>query len=439
MSPEPKLAPAVGPAPPQPRLVALPPRKRSKAPIWVGLLLVALVAGGAWLYRTQSRRSSTAATSAIRMVRVVEGATAPVLRVTGTTSARVFAAVNAPRMMGPDAGRGMLLQSIAKSGSLVKPNEVIAQIDSQNIRDHADDIGALVQQTDDLIKRRKADQSIELGNLRQSILAAKASLDKAKLDYKTRDVRTEVDKELLKLAVDEAEAVYNNVSKSLSITQAKFDSQLKYYALERQQQVSHHNRHLRDVRTFTVHAPISGLLVLNSIFRGGDFGQVQQGDQLSPGQPFAKVVDTRTMQLESSVNQAESQIIHIGQAAKVHLDAFPNLEFNGKVVSIGALGVSNGSSAYWVRTVPLRIAIEGSDAQLIPDLSASADLQLTQPQKGVLVPIEALSGSPEGATVEVRSGTQWKEVPVTVASRTNTTAVVTSGLQPGDEVAISRP
>jgi multidrug efflux pump subunit AcrA (membrane-fusion protein) len=429
----------VDPAPPQPHLVALPPRKRSKAPIWVGLLLIGLVCGGAWLYRAQTRTNQTPASGAVRVIRVAEGATARALRVTGTTSARVFAAVNGPRMMGPDAGRGMLLQSIAKSGSLVKPGEVIAEIDSQNIRDHADDIGALVQQTDDLVKRRKADQSIELGNLRQSILAAKASLDKAKLDYRTRDIRTEVDRELLKLAVDEAEAVYNNVSKSLSITQAKFDSQLKYYALERQQQVSHHNRHLRDVQTFTVHAPISGLLVLSSIFRGGDFGQVQQGDQLSPGQPFAKVVNTRTMQLESSVNQAESQIIHIGQSARVHLDAFPNLAFNGKVVSIGALGVSNGTSAYWVRTVPLRIAIEGSDPQLIPDLSASADLQLTEPQHGVLVPIEALANSPEGATVEIRSGTQWKEVPVTVASRTNTTAVVTSGLRPGDEVAISRP
>ena len=39
-------------------------------------------------------------------------------------------------MMGPDAGRGLLLQSIAKSGSLVKAGEVIAQIDSQAIKDH---------------------------------------------------------------------------------------------------------------------------------------------------------------------------------------------------------------------------------------------------------------------------------------------------------------
>jgi HlyD family secretion protein len=145
------------------------------------------------------------------------------------------------------------------------------------------------------------------------------------------------------------------------------------------------------------------------------------------------------MQLDSSVNQAESQAVRLGQTAMIHLDAFPGLEFTGKIVSIGALGVSGGPSAYWVRKVPLRIAITGSDPQLIPDLSASADLQLAQPLPGVLVPIEALGRTSAGTTVEIRDGAGWKEIPVSVASRTNTMAVVTSGLNPGDEIAVSRP
>jgi multidrug efflux pump subunit AcrA (membrane-fusion protein) len=92
-----------------------------------------------------------------------------------------------------------------------------------------------------------------------------------------------------------------------------------------------------------------------------------------------------------------------------------------------------------VRKVPIQILIAGSHSQLIPDLSASADLQLRTPQKGVLVPLEALATSPNGSTVELRFGTSWKEIPVGVASRTNTTAIVTSGLNPGDEIAIAAP
>ena len=127
------------------------------------------------------------------------------------------------------------------------------------------------------------------------------------------------------------------------------------------------------------------------------------------------------------------------KAMVAELDLSKRVEFTGKVTSIGAIGVSTGQSAYWVRKVPLQIAIDGSNPQLIPDLSASADLQLASPQPGVLVPLEALGTSPDGTTVEVRNSTGWKEVPVRISSRTNTMAVVTSGLNPGDVIAIARP
>jgi multidrug efflux pump subunit AcrA (membrane-fusion protein) len=375
----------------------------------------------------------------MRTLKVGNGAAAPVLRVTGSTSARVYSPINAPVMMGPDAGRALLLKYVVKSGSMVKAGEVIARIDDQSIRDHADDVQAQVSQIDDTIKRRRADQMIELGNLNQNILAAKGIWDKAKLDYSARDIRTDVDREILKLDMDEAEANYNNLVKALKITEGKFRSQMTLLQYQKERQMRHHGRHVRDANNFTIKAPINGLLVLNTIFRGGDFAQVQEGDQLSPGQPFAKVVDSRTMQVESSVNQAESQLVKIGQTAKVHLDAFPSLEFTGRVIGIGALSVSAGRNGQWVRQVPLQVVIEGSDPQLIPDLSASADLQLATPEKGLLVPLEALSGTAEAATVEVRRGSNWKQVPVTVTSRTNTMAVVTAGLQPGDEIALARP
>jgi HlyD family secretion protein len=439
MSPKPQIAAPEPQLSPKPTLVERPRPKRRLTGLWIALALVVVGATAIYFYRSHSQAARASAPSALRTVKVAGGSASPTLRLTGTTTARVYASIIAPLMRGPDAGRGLLLQTVVKSGAQVKAGEVIAQIDTQAIKDHADDVQALIEQADDTIKRRRADQSIELENWRQSIVAAKAVWDKAKIDYSARDIRTDVDREILKLDMDEAEASYKNLITGLEITQKKFVSQIVLLQSQKEQQVRHHARHMHDVESFTIHAPINGLLVLNTIYRGGDFGQVQEGDQLSPGQPFAKVVDIRTMQLDSSVNQSESQQARIGQTARIHLDAFPQLEFNGKITSIGALGVSSGSSAYWVRRVPVQIVIEGSDPQLIPDLSASADLQLHAPQQGVLVPLEALAMSPHGATVELREGAGWREVLVGVASRTNTTAIVTSGLHAGDEIAAAHP
>src|ERR1051325_143615 len=296
MSPEPRRAPEIAPPPPLgPKLV--PPRsKRSHSGLWLTFVIVAAVAAAGYLYRSQTRSVQSTTAPGVRTIKVTGGAISPVLRVTGSTSARVYVSINAPVMMGPDAGRGLLLRSIVKSGSLVKSGDVIAKIDDQAIRDHADDVLAMVEQAEAAIKRRKADQMIEVENWRQTILMAKAIWDKARLDYSARDIRTEVDREILKLDMDEAEANYKSLVTGLAITEKKFASQIALLQSQKERQVRHHKRHVRDAENFTIHAPISGLLVLNTIFRGGDFAQVQEGDQLSPGQPFAKIVDIRTMQ-----------------------------------------------------------------------------------------------------------------------------------------------
>ena len=40
-----------------------------------------------------------------------------------------------------------------------------------------------------------------------------------------------------------------------------------------------------------VHSPISGVVVLNTIWKQGNIGEVQEGDQVRPGVPFMQVVD----------------------------------------------------------------------------------------------------------------------------------------------------
>jgi hypothetical protein len=64
------------------------------------------------------------------------------------------------------------------------------------------------------------------------------------------------------------------------------------------------------------------------------------------------------------------------------VDAFPDLKFKGRIHSIGALATRSGmGESYWVRSVPVKIAIEGNDPRLIPDLSAWAFVESAQQQQ----------------------------------------------------------
>ena len=428
------------PAPAPERLAPPPPRPagfRYKGLLLV--LLIAAVAAGAWLLRPHKNQQTATQAAAMRTYKVVPATFERTIRVAGSTSARNFANIVAPMMRGPDAGRALVLISLAKSGALIKKGDVVAEIDPQGIKDHADDVNALVVQAEGDVRKRIADQAIEAERLQQNLRQDKAALDKAKLDFAAQEIRTSIDQELLKLSVEEAEATYKEAQQEVQILKASHAAQIRILELTRDRHARHRDRHLVDVERFKIVSPMGGLVVMQSIWRGGDMGQVQVGDQVAPGQLFMKIVDTNNMQLEAMVNQVESEDIRIGQQAEVHFDAFPDLKMKGHVYSIGALAVSGWRQNYFIRTIPVNIAIQSSDPRLIPDLSASANVDIETRQNTLAIPQEAVFGELGKPTVYVKQGTQFVARQVQLGPKNNTQVAVVSGLKTGDEVALQQP
>src|SRR5580704_4959138 len=284
-------------APLQPKLAVPPPKPASR---WRAWALLAVVAGGAWaaywfMTKPKAQTESAAQTAAIRTARVANGSLQRVLRLTGATTAKDFATVAAPMMRGPDSGRALILIYVANSGTQVKKDEIIAKIDAQSMIDHVDDISATIQQAEADIRRRKAEQAMDWENLQQDIRVAKSDLEKAKLDAGAAEIRTPIDAEILKLSVEEAEATYKEKQADLPRQKISNLAELRILDLTKTRHTRHRDRHAHDVEMFTIHAPIDGLVVMQSIWRGAEMGQVQQGDQISPGQPFMKIVDTSSM------------------------------------------------------------------------------------------------------------------------------------------------
>src|SRR5689334_7544876 len=124
----------LSPAPlraPEPVAPVLAPPIHKKPSSWRTWVLLALIAGGAWaayqfVAKPRAGQKGTQ-TAAIRTARVTSGAIQRVLRLTGSTAAKNFAMVAAPMMRGPDAGRALVLIQVAKSGAMVKKNDVVAQ------------------------------------------------------------------------------------------------------------------------------------------------------------------------------------------------------------------------------------------------------------------------------------------------------------------------
>lgn len=420
--------------------VAVPPSP-PKGGAWKGWVLAALVAGGAWagyefVYKKSvAEKSAQSTIAAIPVVKAVTGKLEVRSRISGSTAAREFANVTAPMIRGPEGNRPMVLLKLAESGTMVRKGDLLAEIDGQTLQDHIDDVNDTVDAAESDVRKRKAELEIDWKNMELTVAVAKSDLDKARLDAQAAEVRTEVERMLLQLNFEEAEARYKQLQSDIENTRRRQASEIRILELTLERHKRHLARHANDIKRFTIKSPIDGLVVYQTIWGGSSMRQIEMGDQVSPGQPFMKVVNQASMMLEAKINQAESENFRLSQPAEMRLDAFNGLKLKGHVFSIGAIATGGRMQNFFIRNVPIRISFDTVDPRLIPDLSGSADVLLqSSEENAVIVPLGALSEEDGKSFVQLKTAKGFEKREVKTGLRNDTHAVIASGLEAGREI-----
>jgi HlyD family secretion protein len=424
---------------PSPAPQAVPPEPQPRSSWKWLVLVVVLLAGGVAAYRVWGIKQQQNIDPAllVRTGKVTLGSIERTVRIAGQTSAKHFTNISAPIFRSPDQGRDMVIMELVASGATVKKGDVVAKIDGQAMQNHIDDLLDTVQASDADVRNKAANQAVEMETLLQTIRVAKANLDKAKLEAQASEVRTDIERELLKLAVDEADANYRQQLADVPQLQAKQKAELRILELTRERHTRHRGRHVLDLERTTFRASLGGMAVMSPIFRGGEMGQFQKGDRVFAGMTFVKVVDPRSMQLEATVNQSESSEFRIGQEAKIHFDAFPGLELKGKIYSLGALAVGGWRQNYFIRTLPVRLSIDVEDSRVIPDLSASADVVVGRAGNQLLVPRAAVKNENGATVLYVKNGGSFERRPVKIGLQSETETAIESGVRQGEDVRLN--
>jgi hypothetical protein len=406
----------------------------------LALLAVAGVAAWRMLDKPSQQQAQATAAAAVRTAKVTSGKMDVMVRVAGQTSAREFANITAPIMRGPDSGREMILLYLVPTGSRVKKGQMVAQIDAQSILDHMDDIRDDIEKAQGDIRKRKAEQGVDMASLLQTIKVSQSDYEKAKLDASVAEVRTEVEREILKLSAEEAEARYKQVQGDVAQKKIIYEAEIKILGVTLERHKRHLERHRVDVTKLTMNASMDGLAVAQQVYRSGEMSTIQQGDQVYPGQLFVKVVNPAKMQVEANINQAESSQFRINQTASVKFDAFPGVTLPGHIYSIGALAAGGFRQQYYLRNIPVRVAIDSAHDKVIPDLSGAADVLVETSQGDVKqVPVGAVNEDGGNYFVYVRKGKGFERRAVEVGLKNATHASIKSGLEVGDEVALEAP
>lgn len=338
-------------------------------------------------------------------------------------------------------GFNLVLQEVVKPGSPVKKGQVVGEFDRQYMLLRLEDYRSSVNQSEAALRKRKADLEISRRAHDQLIASAKASMEKAKLDLKTIPVLSVMDAERTRLNAEQTEAKYNQLLTETKFVQISEQADIRNAELDLQQSKLELHRAELNVDRMAIKAPIDGLAIMQSIFRGGEFGQIQKGDQLWPGMFFMNVVNPTSMIVSATVNQVDVDRLRVGSKATVRFDAYPGLELPAHVDSVAAAAKPGGQRATFVREVPVRIKIDRMDPRVAPDLSVSADVTIqAESTLSPTVPVAALftDGSLGKIYVMAKTNAGWERREITLGLRNRLVAAVRSGLRPGDVVAVGQ-
>ncbi len=443
-----------------------PPSPPGKRRPWGLFALAAGLAGALawWMLTSSSSQLGGGGPLSVRTAAAERTQLRKTLRVGGSVAASRFVAIRAPQISrgrravssgagggggGGGGGGSLTLIGMAAPGSTVRPGDVVAEFDRQSQEEEIERQQSQVAQAARMIDLRQANLMIEMETRAQQAKTAKAEFEKADLDLRTAEVKSAIEGEILKAARNEAEATYKELEQEVEELRAAHAAALRQVEIDREQELVDLARAERNADRLLIKTPLGGIVVMQTIFRGGSFSQSAAGDEINPGSYFMQIVDPSDMVLEAAVNQTDVQKLRVGQPAEVRLDAYPEKVFRGKVASVAAIAGAEGSggrgrfrggSGIFVRNVTVKIAILDHDPVIIPDLSASADILLSELEDTLVAPREALMKEGEAFFVWLKqSAGDFIRRDVEVGEETDTDVAITSGLEEGDLIALERP
>ena len=168
----------------------------------------------------------------------------------------------------------------------------------------------------------------------------------------------------------------------------------------------------------TIKAPFSGLLGIR---------QVNLGQFLPAGGPIVTLQALDPIYVNFTLPQQDVADLHVGQAVRMSIDAYPGTVFEGKVNAL------NSKVDDATRNLQVQATLSNADERLLPGMFAGVDLILPREDHFVTLPETAIVYNPYGNAVYVIERTKTGSGSELLVARQH---FVTLGETRGDEVAV---
>lgn len=299
--------------------------------------LVGLGYGGWKFYKSLPSRQEQTPTTRVRRGDVVVRSFAR-----GELRPVRSATLTAPNLFGT-----VQVTKLAPLGALARDKDLIVEFDDAELISRLEQKQLELEQVDEQIKKAQADLAIRNNQDDVELLRARYSVRRAELEVKRNELLATIDRKKNELNLQEAQRKLKQLESDIKSRREQAQAELAVFREKRNRNVLDIRREQMRLQQTKLLAPLSGLVAIKQNRSGfsGQFGtavpDIREGDQVSPGNPVADVMDLSEMEIIARIGEMDRANLVEGQDVMLRLDALPDKVFNGKIKSMSGTASSN--------------------------------------------------------------------------------------------------
>jgi HlyD family secretion protein len=396
--------------------------------VLVALIVAAIAAGGLLLKARAPEPQAAERSSATVTLRRQDFVRS--LRLSGTVEAVQATTIAAPRLAGQN-NNSLVIMRLIRAGSTVKPGDMLVEFDRQDQLRNALDRQAELNDLEQQIKKRQAEELAATASDDSLLKQAESAREKARLELVKNDMLPKIQAEKNTLAFEEADARLKQLQETYALKRRAAAADIRILEIRRARSELSMKQAETNAERMLVNSPLAGVAVIKTTWKnGGNMVEFQEGDEVRTGMPVVEVVNPDAMRVRARVNQADINNLKSHQSVRVGLDAYPELSFPGTVEQISPIGTPSTLSPK-VRNFIVLVLVKGSHPNLMPDLTASLDVEIARVPGVLVIPRDAMVREGTHAFVRVQRGGRLDRQEIGVGEMNTHEAIVTSGLQEG--------
>jgi len=328
------------------------------------------------------------------------------------------------------------IADLVPEGTLVKKGDYVATLDKMEMSEKLRLAEAEVSKLRSQFTQSRLDTSLMLRTERNELMNWSYSVKEKEATLKASQFEAPAQVRQLQAELEKAKRSYQQAQETYRIKQQQAIAKISETSQALGQEEYKYQEIKRLSESFVVNAPADGLVIYQRDWNGQ---KKNIGSYVSAWDAVvATLPDMQAMVSRTYVNEIDISKLRVGQTVRIRVDALPQNNFEGEVVSISNIGEQRPESQ--VKVFEVKVKLKNTHPALKPTMTTSNTISCEAVESALFIPLDCLHNEQDNINyVYVKRANNIVRQQVRVGKSNENEIVILEGLQKNDVVYLSIP